>query len=160
MPARRRRRRAHLLPLAVLAVLAFAGGVVVGRGQGANERAVASEYVRDWAKSDFVAMYGLLDAASRQAMGKAAFTRAYRRVADTATLTAVFPGRVGQLRGHQVQVAMRMRTRLFGILSGCPRSACLDLVDRDLCALLAHLAVPRIARGRAPHPRRGHARPG
>jgi penicillin-binding protein A len=114
---RRRRRRAHLLPLAALAVIAFAGGVVVGRGQGANERAIASEYVRDWARSDFGAMYGLLDAASRQAMGEAAFTRAYRRVADTATMIAVSPGRVGRPRGHRVRVAMRMRTRLFGILS-------------------------------------------
>ena len=114
---RRRRRRAHLLPLAAIAVLAFAGGVVVGHGQGANERAVASEYVRDWAKSDFVGMYGLLDAASRHAMDEAAFARAYRRVADTATLIAVFPGRVQRLRGHQVAVAMRMRTRLFGILA-------------------------------------------
>jgi peptidoglycan glycosyltransferase len=89
---------------------------VVGRGQGAGERAVATRYVRAWARSDFVTMYGLLDTASRQAMDEAAFARAYRRVAATATLIAVIPGRVGRLRGQRVAVAMRMRTRLFGLL--------------------------------------------
>lgn len=114
---RRRRRRTHLLPLAVVALAAFAGGVVVGQGQGASERAVASAYVRAWARSDFSAMYALLDSSSRDAMAEAAFVRAYRRAADLATLTRVTPGHIGRLRGGIVPVAMRMRTRLFGILS-------------------------------------------
>ena len=142
-----------------VAVVAFAGGVVVGPGQGANERAVASEYVRAWAKSDFVAMYGLLDPASRQAMGEAEFTRATpggrHRDADRRV-----PRPGGTTARPSGAVAMRMRTRLFGILSAALDVPVSTGVDRDPRALLAHPAVPRAARGRAPHPRRGHARPG
>ena len=118
---RRRRRRTHLLPLAVLAVAAFAGGAMIGRSHGASERAVASAYVRDWARSDFVAMYALLDSSSRDTLDEAAFARAYRRAAEVATLSAVFPGRVGRLRGGRVSVAIRVRTRLFGVMPGVLR---------------------------------------
>ena len=118
---RRRRRRTHLLPLAVLAVAAFAGGAVIGASHGASERAVASAYVRDWARSDFTAMYALLDSSSRTAIDEAAFARAYRRAAEIATVSAVLPGRVGRLRGGRVNVTLRMRTRLFGVISGTVR---------------------------------------
>ena len=115
---RRHRRRTHLVPLVVLAAAAFAGGVVVGQGHGASERAVAGAYIRDWARGNYAAMYALLDAASRAAMDERAFARTYRRAAATVTLTAVLPGRVGRLRAGRVGVSVRIPTRLFGVQAG------------------------------------------
>jgi cell division protein FtsI/penicillin-binding protein 2 len=79
---------------------------------------VAGAYVRDWARADYAAMYGLLDTTSRAAMNEPAFARAYRRAAETDTLSAVAPGHVGAWRGGHVSVLVRLRTRLFGVLSG------------------------------------------
>jgi len=100
----------------VAAAAAFAAGVVIGNRHGADERAVALRYVRDWARGDFHGMYALLDAGSRERLSEPAFAAAYASAALTATLQTVSPGHAGPWRDGVVPVAMTVRTRLFGIL--------------------------------------------
>ena len=104
------------MPVGLLALVAFAGGVLVGRNHGADERAAAGQYVRDWSRSDWAGMYALLDPASRRAIGEPAFVAGYRRAAQTATLSAIAAGRVAGLNHGVVDVAVAARTRLFGTL--------------------------------------------
>jgi penicillin-binding protein A len=117
-PARRRRRRRRLFaPLILVAVIALAVvAVLTALGSGGSERTVATSYVRDWARGDFTAMYGLLDAASRRATSERAFVAAYHGSAVTATLVSLRALRVGQFRNGVVPVAMTVQTRLFGTL--------------------------------------------
>ena len=158
---RRRRRRAHLLPLAVarrarlrrrgrrrptvrarMSARSPPSTCVIGRGRTSRPCTACSTRHRD------------------TRMDEAAFARAYRRVrrhrdADrgaprTGATAARASGCGGDAHAH---ASVRHPGR-------GPGGACLHLVDRDLRALRAHPAVPGVARGRAPHPRRGHARPG
>jgi len=100
----------------VLALLAFAAGVVVARPRGGAERQLVSDYVRAWRHGRYGQMYRLLDPISRRRLSLSAFAAAYRQAAQTATLIGVLPLHVGALHGHTVRVAMLARTRRFGRL--------------------------------------------
>jgi peptidoglycan glycosyltransferase len=116
----RRRRRQRLLtralPVVVLAVAAFAGGVLLAVRPGHEERQMVSRYVTAWGHSDYAAMYTLLDRESRGAMSESRFARALEAAADTATLTSLAPRRVGSRNGNDIAVAMRLQTTLWGTL--------------------------------------------
>ncbi|MBV9424981.1 MAG: hypothetical protein JOZ98_18875 [Solirubrobacterales bacterium] len=118
---RRKRRRTRLLtralPLGVIAVLAFAGGLVVGGAPSRAEHQLVTNYVRAWARGDYHRMYSLLDPDSRSRVGVGEFVAAYRDAADTATMVSLAPGRVGSRQGDFIPVAMRVTTRSFGVLS-------------------------------------------
>jgi beta-lactamase class D len=117
---RRKRRRRRLLkralPLGLIAVLAFAAGLAVGRGPGRAERRLVTNYVQAWARGGYNRMYSLLDPASRARVGERQFVAAYRDAADTATIVSLAPGRVGSRQGDSIPVAMRVTTRSFGVL--------------------------------------------
>jgi peptidoglycan glycosyltransferase len=117
---RRNRRRMRLLtraaPLAVIAALAFAGGLVVGGAPGRAERQLVTEYVQAWARADYHRMYSLLDRDSRSHTTEAAFVGEYRDAARTATLISLAPGRMGSRHGDFIPVPMRVSTRSFGVL--------------------------------------------
>ena len=100
----------------MLAVVAFAAGVIVGNQGGRAERALVTNYVHDWVHGRYGEMYRLLDNTSRQRMNAAAFAAAYAHDARTATLLKLVTLRVGNLQGDVIDVTMRARTRLFGAL--------------------------------------------
>lgn len=114
--ARRRRRSRRLVPLLVLAVCAFAVGVVIASASSGSERQVVTEYVRAWRHGDYRRMYALLDRRSRQQLSEASFVADYRRAAETATLVSVRTRAVGSLQGGVIRVSMLARTRLFATL--------------------------------------------
>ncbi|MBV9004892.1 MAG: hypothetical protein JO181_09555, partial [Solirubrobacterales bacterium] len=74
---RRKRRRTRLLtralPLGVVAVLAFVGGLVVGGAPSRAEHQLVTNYVHAWARSDYHRMYSLLDPGSRSRVGEGQF---------------------------------------------------------------------------------------
>jgi cell division protein FtsI/penicillin-binding protein 2 len=113
---RRRRLLTRAVPLAILAGGAFVVGVIEATGPERDERALARHYVSDWARGDWAAMYGLLDAASRQRLSEQQFASTYARAAMTATLTKLIPGHVSGPNGNLLYVRARVKTRIFGQL--------------------------------------------
>ena len=113
---RRRRLLTRTLPLAGVAVLAFAAGIVTATGPGRAERRLVTNYVGAWARRDFTQMYNLLDPASKRGLSEPAFRAAFAAAAGTATLAAVVPLHVGSRQGDLVPVSVRVRTNEFGTL--------------------------------------------
>ncbi len=74
-----------MLPLALIAAIAFALGAAAGSSE-PPEKEAAARFTEAWAGKDFGAMYEELNPASRRAVGKAEFAAAYRDAATVATL--------------------------------------------------------------------------
>jgi len=102
----------------VIAVGAFAAGIVTATGPSRAERRLVTKYLTAWRRGDFSAMYGMLDAGSRRRISPSAFRAAYGAAASTATLASVSIGRVGEPSGNAIKVAVRARTRIFGTIRG------------------------------------------
>jgi penicillin-binding protein A len=111
---RRRRLLTRAAPLAGVAALAFAVGVVAATAPGRAERRLVTRYVDAWERGDYPKMYSMLDKATRPSEGQ--FEAAYRGAAATATLIGVVPGHVGSRIGGEIPVRVRVQTRLFGTL--------------------------------------------
>jgi cell division protein FtsI/penicillin-binding protein 2 len=113
-------RRGRLLrrgaPLIVLAVVAFAVGVIVGSGPSGAERALAAHYVRAWSHHDFAEMYGLLDHSSQRRLPRALFAQELQTAAATATLVSLTGGRIHGPQANTIDVDTRVRTRIWGTL--------------------------------------------
>jgi peptidoglycan glycosyltransferase len=118
---RRRRLLARTLPLALLAVVAFAGGTLVGSRHESAERALALRYVRAWERGDYGGMYALLDAASRAGLSVGGFRSLYRRAATAATLLGVHRDGPGRAQDGAFVFPLRADTRRFGVLRGTLR---------------------------------------
>ncbi len=116
MSVRRRRLLTRAAPLGGVAAVAFAVGVVATNAPGRDERRVVTQYVTAWSHRRYPQMYGLLDPRSRRGISERDFASAYQRVASTATLYDVVPGRVASRTGDAIAVRMSARTRLFGVL--------------------------------------------
>ena len=86
--ARRRRLVTRMVPLFVVAVVAFIFGAVAGV-PGSPERDSAGRFVEAWARKDFGAMYRELNTGSRRGVSESEFVKAYRDSAETATLRSV-----------------------------------------------------------------------
>jgi penicillin-binding protein A len=112
--ARRSRLLRRLLPLLVLAGVAFLVGVVVGSGHEPAERAVTSSFVNAWERGDYAAMHALLTPEAQRSTSVTRFARAYRRAATTATTAGLTAGRLSEPRDGAVTVDMRVRTRIWG----------------------------------------------
>jgi hypothetical protein len=119
-PRGRRRRRQRLLtralPVALLAVAAFAAGAVWSTRPGREERQMVTRYVSAWTHNDFAQMFALLDRPSRAATTESRFAHALETAADTATLTSLTTRHVGSRHGDEIAVAMVVQTKLWGRL--------------------------------------------
>ncbi len=117
---RRRRLATRALPLAVLAVVAFALGASAGAPGESPERGAAERFAEAWSHHELAAMYGELNPASKRAIGVHAFARAYREAEGTATLRSLKPGSVSEpisLDGATIlTVAIAAKTVAFGPL--------------------------------------------
>lgn len=83
--ARRKRLLTRALPLALVAVVAFAFGANAGSG-GSPEKETAERFAEAWTRANFAAMYRELNDASQRATSAAEFAQAYREAAEVATL--------------------------------------------------------------------------
>jgi cell division protein FtsI/penicillin-binding protein 2 len=118
---RKRRLFARTLPLALLAVAAFAGGTLVGSRHESPERALALRYVHAWERGDYGGMYALLDEGSRASLSSGGFRSLYRRGADAATLLDIRPDGPVRAQGGAFVFPLRAETRRFGVLRGTLR---------------------------------------
>jgi len=114
---RRRRLLTRMLPLAIVAAIAFVLGARVGV-PGSPEREAASRYTAAWARKDFDAMYRELSEASQRSVPKAEFAKAYRRAAEVATLRNIRPDSPQDASEHggltTVPVTIEATTAAFG----------------------------------------------
>jgi len=119
-PSRTRRlsRRRRLAPLLVFAVAAFGAGVVIGARHEPSERRVAARFAAAWERGDYATMHALLSDAARERVGLRRFGRAYRRAAQTATLSELRAARP-RADGDRDRVAIEMTatTRVFGTIT-------------------------------------------
>lgn len=106
-------------PVLAMAAVAFVVGAIVGGNTASHSRAsFAKRFVSAWTRGDFTAMYLDLDSASRSATAPAEFVQDYRSALATATATAErVAGPARELPGGNVDVPVRVRTRLFGTLA-------------------------------------------
>jgi cell division protein FtsI/penicillin-binding protein 2 len=88
---RRRRLITRTLPLAVIAVIAFAFGAAAG-APGSPEKEAANRFAEGWASGNFAAMYAELNPASQAAISINDFALAYREAERVATLRSLEPG--------------------------------------------------------------------
>jgi cell division protein FtsI/penicillin-binding protein 2 len=88
---RRRRLVTRTLPLAVVAIVAFAFGAAAG-APGSPEKDAASRFATAWAADEFAAMYKELNPASKASIELNDFVIAYREADRVATLRALEPG--------------------------------------------------------------------
>ena len=114
-PERRRRLIFRALPaVGVIAVIAFAAGLMVGSGTPSTAERTAGRFAQAWQRADLRAMHAMLDARSRSSYPLPAFRRAYQRSAATATTIRVAAGEPEGERDGSVVVPMSMQTRVFG----------------------------------------------
>jgi cell division protein FtsI/penicillin-binding protein 2 len=100
----------------VVALAAFAAGVLLAMRPGHEERKMVTRYVTAWAQRNYAAMYSLLDPASRDAMSESRFARALETAGDTATLESVSAHHVAGRDGDVIAVTMVAHTKLWGTL--------------------------------------------
>jgi peptidoglycan glycosyltransferase len=101
-----------------LAAVSLVAGGIVGAGVvSPNERA-ARDFVAAWERGEVRAMHDLLSDQAKARYPLARFRRAYRRAADTATLTAVDPRDPEEVTGDAVTIPVVLETRVFGSLEG------------------------------------------
>jgi cell division protein FtsI/penicillin-binding protein 2 len=108
---RRRRLLTRTLPLAIVAIVAFAFGASAG-APGSPEKEAAQRFTEAWAKGEFAAMYRELNDASRAATPLGEFAGAYRRAEETATLRTLDADSPGdsESRGGRTVVPVTMST--------------------------------------------------
>lgn len=141
---RRRRLVTRTLPISVLAVGAFAAGVVIG----AQDELVAVErFVGSWERSDFEGMYGELTAEASAETSLERFTAAYERADRVATTDSLDAGEVGSGSTESGEdaaiVPVALETEAWGELSG---EVALPVAE-GLVAWEPHLVHPGLAEG-------------
>ena len=117
LPPRRTRLR-RLTPLLVLAVGAFAGGLVAGGRHEPSERRLANRFAAAWERGDYAAMHAMLTPAAREDLSPRRLGRAYRRASETATLEKLEIGRPREADGDAIAIPVVASTRVFGRVSG------------------------------------------
>lgn len=104
------------MPLAAIAVIAFAAGVINGC-PGHPNRDAAESYLQAWTKQDHQRMYNELSTDSRAAIPLDRFSTALEQAAGTATLVSIRQN--GDADGDESEVLLpaSVETRAFGTVS-------------------------------------------
>ena len=105
-----------IVPVAVIALAAFAVVLLMRAAAARSERHLVANYVHAWSAGDYGRMYSMLDPASRQSITETRFAAAYRRDATTATVRGLTVERIGSRQGEFIPVQMLVSTKLFGAL--------------------------------------------
>jgi peptidoglycan glycosyltransferase len=111
---RMRRTRAVL----ALASVAFVIGAIAGANHSPSyAHALAARFTAAWAKSNYAAMYADIDTSSQHALTPSEFASVYESALRTATIIGMHvTGKPRDIDGD-VEVQVRVQTRLFGALS-------------------------------------------
>ncbi len=148
-PAKRRTRsrRARFAPLVIVAVAAFAVGTVVGLRHEPAGATVARRWAAAWERGDYAAMHALLSDRARQRASLKRFVRTYTQAAETVTLSAVHAGKPHQTDGGSYDLPVRLRTKIFGRLSGKVHLPLIDDADGPGVDWRSQLVFPGLRAG-------------
>jgi len=126
---RRRRLVTRMLPLGLIALVAFIFGASAG-APGSPDKDAAERFTDAWANREFAAMYRELNPASKRQVELSDFVVAYREAEATATARSLDPHSPGDSTsgsgGSLVPVAVAVETVAFG-----PLEADVDLPYAD-----------------------------
>jgi cell division protein FtsI/penicillin-binding protein 2 len=102
-----------------LAAIAFVVGAIFGADHtDSTQQNVAEQFVRAWARNDYVTMYEDIDATAQHATTPSVFAADYQAAARTATTTsATVTGSTRTEGDGTIVVPVRVHTRLFGTLA-------------------------------------------
>jgi peptidoglycan glycosyltransferase len=105
-------------PVIVLAGVAFVIGAIAGANHSPSyTHALAARFTAAWARSEYGSMYADIDTSSRRALTPGEFANLYESALRVATATGMrVTGKPRDVAGD-VQVSVRVQTRLFGTLS-------------------------------------------
>jgi penicillin-binding protein A len=146
-PPRSRRLR-RLVPLLVLGIGAFAGGLITGARHEPTERRLANRFVQAWEREQYADMYAMLTPRARAETSLRAFARAYRRASTTATVRQLTAGRAHDPVEETVDVPMTASTRIFGELeSSVTLPLGEDVGGEPAIEWAPHLVFPGLRRG-------------
>jgi peptidoglycan glycosyltransferase len=98
----------------ILAVAAFAGGLIVGAGPDAPG---ATRFLEAWGSGDYEAMHAELTASTREKYPLEQFRGAYERAMATATVESLDAGEVTD-EGDLATAPIQFETHVFGTLDG------------------------------------------
>jgi hypothetical protein len=126
---RTRSRRARFAPLAIVALIAFAAGALVGLRHEAAGTTVARKWAAAWERGDYPAMHAMLSDRARRRASLKRFVRTYTQAAETVTLTKLRTGTPHRRDDESYDLPVRLRTRIFGRLSGNVRLPLIDETD-------------------------------
>jgi penicillin-binding protein A len=105
-----------LAPALVVALLAFAIGIVLASSGSSYTRTLATRFVADWSKADYSAMYADIDPSAKSQSSPATFVGLYREAAELATMVSSKLGRPRELSNGGILVPVKVITRMFGTL--------------------------------------------
>jgi peptidoglycan glycosyltransferase len=148
-PAKRRQRsrRARFAPLAIVALAAFAVGTVVGMGHEPEGATVARRWATAWERGDYAAMHAMLSDRARRRASLKRFIRTYTEAAETVTLAEVRTGTPRRSDDETYVLPVRLRTKIFGGLSGNLRLPLVDEADGPGVDWRARLVFPGLRAG-------------
>jgi hypothetical protein len=138
---RQRRLRHRGIPLAVLALAAFAWGAISAAGSA--EEDAAKRFVDAWAKQDFAAMHEELTPDAQEKYPVQSLQAAYLEAQTASTATHIDPGDSSDPENDVVEVDVGVRTELFDKISG-PLS--FPFEDEKI-AWAPHLTFPELEEG-------------
>jgi penicillin-binding protein A len=113
-PEAERRRRLLTRIAPIVAVVAFAGGVILGAGPDAPGPA---RFLEAWEAGDYEAMHAELSADAQERYPVEQFRRTYERAMATATATTIDAGEPSEA-GDVATAPIRFETYVFGTLGG------------------------------------------
>ena len=140
--ARRRRLFTRALPIALLGLIAFVAGLVIGAAH--TELAGVQRFADAWERNDFAGMYAELGSASAARYTLAQFTADYDKAERTATVRGLSTGQASEDEsgGRRVAVVpVTLDTNAFGQIAG---NLTLPL-DGDKVDWAPHLVFPGLA---------------
>src|SRR3954447_2611527 len=147
---RRRRLARHGLPVAALAAVSFAVGLVIGAGHVSSEQRVVERLAAAWRKGDYVGIWATMTPEARQRYTAAAVRQAYRSAAATATSRSMTIGKPRH-DGDAYLLPVAVRTAAFGTVRGNVRLPLIGSGESARVDWEPDLTFPGIPRGETIH---------
>ena len=135
------------MPIAALALVALAVGVLIGADRTDERLRVAERFASAWERNDPAAMHALLSPTAQRRASRRRLERTYRQAAETATVRSVQAGRPRPAGKGVYRVPVVTRTAAFGDLRGEIRLPIEGEGDEAGVDWSARLAFPGLRRG-------------
>lgn len=141
--------RRRLIPVAIVAALAFLVGAVAGASAGAEGEDAVRLYAQAWSKADWATMHAQLTKQTQQRSPLLDFAQANRTTLATATAgeRSVKTGEPQDLGDGRWKVPVAVRTRIFGSVRGHVTLQAVEDGDATKIAWIPANAFPYLSAG-------------